>query len=101
MRNSWFPILKRGIFRPGKEIEGLSGGLRRYVAQASPKIDAARAEKDRFRMENRVTAINPAYSKLVRVYQRYKYKSPFYFPAKPVNDYYNFTCLPAYIFIIL
>jgi hypothetical protein len=51
MRHYWFPNRIRGIFRPGKEIEGLRGGVRRYAAQASPKIDAARAEKDRFRME--------------------------------------------------
>ena len=53
MRHYWFPIRKRGIFRPGKEIEGLRGGVHRYAAQASPKIDAARAEKDRFRMETK------------------------------------------------
>ena len=46
-----FPIRKGGIFRPAKEIEGLRGGVHGYAAQASPKIDAARAEKDRFRME--------------------------------------------------
>jgi hypothetical protein len=51
MRNYWFPIRKRGIFRSGKEIEGLRGGVRWYAAQANPKIDAARAEKDRFRVE--------------------------------------------------
>jgi hypothetical protein len=51
MRHYWFPIRKRGIFRSGKEIEGLRGGVRWYAAQANPKIDAARAEKDRFRME--------------------------------------------------
>jgi hypothetical protein len=53
MRHYWFPIRKRGIFRPGKEIEGLRGGVHRYAAQASPKIDAAMAEKDRFRMETK------------------------------------------------
>jgi hypothetical protein len=42
---------KRGIFRRGKEIKGLRGGVRRYAAQASPRIDAATAEKNRFRME--------------------------------------------------
>jgi len=51
MRHYWFPIWKRGIFRPGKEIKGLRGGVHRYAAQASPMIDAARAEKNRFRME--------------------------------------------------
>jgi len=51
MRHYWFPIRKRGIFRPGKEIKGLRGGVHRYAAQANPKIDAARAEKNRFRME--------------------------------------------------
>jgi hypothetical protein len=29
----------------------LRGGVHRYAAQASPQLDAARAEKDRFRME--------------------------------------------------
>jgi len=51
MRQYWFPIRKRGIFRPGKEIKGLCGGVRWYAAQANPKIDTAKAEKDRFRME--------------------------------------------------
>jgi hypothetical protein len=46
------PVRKRGVFRPGKEIEGLRGGIRWwYAAQASQKIDTAGAEKDRFRME--------------------------------------------------
>ncbi|MGO9416268.1 MAG: hypothetical protein ACLP51_14160 [Syntrophobacteraceae bacterium] len=44
-------VRKVGIFRTGKEIEGLRGGVLGYVAQASPKIDAARTEKDPFRME--------------------------------------------------
>ena len=51
MRNYWFPIRKGGIFRPGKEIKGLRGGVHRYAAQVSPKIDAARAEKNPFRTE--------------------------------------------------
>ncbi|MGD0398814.1 MAG: hypothetical protein ABSC04_07865 [Syntrophobacteraceae bacterium] len=55
-----FPIRKGGIFRPAKEIEGLRGGVHGYAAQASPKIDAARAEKDPFRMETR-PVLNPAY----------------------------------------
>jgi hypothetical protein len=50
MRNYWFPIRKRVIFSPGKEIEGLCGGVHRYAAQANTKIDAARAKKDRFRL---------------------------------------------------
>jgi hypothetical protein len=53
MRHYWFPIRKRGFLRPGKEIEGLCGGVHWYAAQASPKIDATRAEKDRFRMETK------------------------------------------------
>jgi len=32
----------------------LRGGVHRYAAQASPKIDTARAEKDRFRMETKL-----------------------------------------------
>jgi hypothetical protein len=51
MRNDQFSIWKRAIFRPGQEIKGLRGGVRWYAAQASPKIDAARAEKGRFRMK--------------------------------------------------
>jgi len=43
--------LERGIFSPGKEIEGLCGGVHRYAAQAKPKIDAARGEKHAFRTE--------------------------------------------------
>jgi len=46
-----FPDRKEGIFRPGKEIKGLRGGILTYVAQASPQIDTARAEKHPFRME--------------------------------------------------
>ncbi len=44
-----FPIRKRSIFRAGKEIEGLRGGVLSYVAQTSPTIYAARAKKNRFR----------------------------------------------------
>jgi hypothetical protein len=52
MRNYWFPDWKRGFFCPGKKSKGLRGGVHRYAAQASLKIDTARAKKDRFRMEN-------------------------------------------------
>jgi len=48
-----FPIRKRGFFCPGKEIKGLCGGVHQYAAQLSLQIDAARAEKDRFRMETK------------------------------------------------
>jgi len=48
-----FPDRKEGIFRPGKEIKGLRGGILTYVAQASPQIDTARAEKHPFRMETK------------------------------------------------
>ena len=51
MRNYWFPIREGGIFRSGKEIEELRGGVHWYAAQARPKIDAAGAEKNPFRME--------------------------------------------------
>ena len=51
MRNSWFPDWKAEIFRYGKEIELLRGGIRLYAAQARPKIDAARAKKHPFRTE--------------------------------------------------
>jgi len=46
-----FPIRKGGIFRAGKEIKGLRGGVPLYAAQGIPTIDAARAEKNPFRME--------------------------------------------------
>ena len=49
-------VRKGGIFRPGKEIEGLRGGVRRYAAQGNPKIDTARAEKDPFRTETNLPA---------------------------------------------
>ena len=35
----------------------MRGGVHRYAAQASPQIDTARTEKDRFRMET--VAIHP------------------------------------------
>ncbi len=46
-----FSDWKRAIFRCGKEIKGLSGGVVLYAAQTSPQIDAATAEKGRFRMK--------------------------------------------------
>jgi len=49
--NYLFSIRKRAIFCHGQEIKGLRGGVHRYAAQASPKIDAAMAEKSRFRMK--------------------------------------------------
>ncbi len=49
--NKPFLIRKEGIFCPGKEIEGLRGGVLRYVAQAIAMIDTARAEKHPFRTE--------------------------------------------------
>jgi hypothetical protein len=58
MRHYWFPIWKRGIFSPGKKIKELRGDVHWYAAQASPKIDAARAEKDRFRMETTYLPFN-------------------------------------------
>jgi hypothetical protein len=42
---------KRGVFRHGKEIKGLRGGVHGYAAQASPLLDAAKAKKNRFRMK--------------------------------------------------
>jgi hypothetical protein len=53
MDTSWFSYGKRAIFRCGKEIKGLRGGAHRYAAQASLRIDAATAEKGRFRMKTR------------------------------------------------
>jgi hypothetical protein len=54
MRNYLFSIRKRAIFSHGQEIKGLRGGVHRYAAQAGLKIDAAMAEKGRFRMKTRV-----------------------------------------------
>jgi len=51
MRDEQFQIRKGGIFSPGKEIEGLRGGVHKYAAQENPKIDTARAEKDPSRTE--------------------------------------------------
>jgi hypothetical protein len=48
---------KRAIFHCGKEIKGLRGGVHRYAAQASLRIDAATAEKGRFRMKTRLEAV--------------------------------------------
>jgi len=66
---------KRGIFCPGKKlllakvdsegcpqgepsgrvkIKGLRGGVHRYAAQASQRIDTARAKKYRFRMKTKL-----------------------------------------------
>ncbi len=53
MRTYWFPDRKGGIFRPGKEIKGLRGGVLLYAAQARPRIDTARTEKNPFRRETR------------------------------------------------
>jgi len=51
METQLFSDGKRGIFHRGKEIKGLCGGVHRYAAQASLKIDAAMTKKDRFRMK--------------------------------------------------
>jgi hypothetical protein len=72
MRNYWFSIRKRGFFCPGQKlllakvdsegcpqgepsgrvkIKGLRGGVHWYAAQVIPQYDAARAEKDRYRMK--------------------------------------------------
>jgi len=45
-----FSDWKRAIFRCGKEIKGLCGGVVLYAAQISPQIDTATAEKGRSRM---------------------------------------------------
>jgi hypothetical protein len=44
---------KRGVFHHGQKIKELRGGVQKYAAQASPLIDAARVEKNRFRMKTR------------------------------------------------
>ncbi len=45
-----FSDWKQAIFRYGREINGLCGGVVLYAAQISPQIDTATAEKGRFRM---------------------------------------------------
>ncbi len=52
-----FSDWKRAVFRCGKEIKGLHGGVHRYAAQVSLQIDAATAEKSRFRMETNWLAV--------------------------------------------
>jgi hypothetical protein len=56
LSNYLFPVRKAGIFCPGKKlllykltakadkIKGLLGGVHWYAAQASPRIDAAKAD---------------------------------------------------------
>jgi len=51
MGTTEFSYGKREIFRRGKKIKGLRGGVHRYAAQTSLQIDAAMAKKDRFRMK--------------------------------------------------
>ncbi|MEN6622894.1 MAG: hypothetical protein ABFD50_15260 [Smithella sp.] len=42
---------KGGVFRYGKKIKELRGGVHMYVAQAMPQIDTAGAGKSPFRTE--------------------------------------------------
>ena len=65
MRIYWFSIRKRGFFRPGKKIKGLRGGVHSYAALVTPQIDAARAEKDRFRLKTNNTGNNRYYATVV------------------------------------
>jgi hypothetical protein len=51
MRKYQYPIRKAVIFCSVEEIEALRGGAYWYAAQASPLIDAARAEMHLFRTE--------------------------------------------------
>jgi len=46
-----FLIRKRAIFRCGKKIKHLCGGVVLYAAQSNAQIAAATAEKGRFRTE--------------------------------------------------
>jgi len=46
-----FSDWKRAVFRCGKDIKGLLGGVPRYAAQVNPQIDAATAEKSLFRVK--------------------------------------------------
>jgi len=56
VRKLWTPThkfsdWKQVIFRCGKKIKGLYGGVVLYAAQISPQINTATAEKGRFRMK--------------------------------------------------
>jgi hypothetical protein len=53
MRNYWFSDRKGGIFRSGKKIKGLRGGVHEYAAQVILQIDTARAEKNPFRTKTK------------------------------------------------
>ena len=57
MDKAQFSYGKRGIFRRVKEIKGLRGGVHWYAAQVSSKIDAAMAEKNRFRMKTSLVPV--------------------------------------------
>ncbi len=46
-----FSAWKRAVFRCGKDIKGLRGGVHRYAAQVSLQIDATPTEKSRLRMK--------------------------------------------------
>ncbi len=48
-----FSDWKRVVFRCGKDIKALRGGVHRYAAQVSLQIDTATAEKGRFRMKTK------------------------------------------------
>jgi hypothetical protein len=49
-----FSERKRAIFRRSKEIKPLGGGVVLYAAQPKVKVDAAMAEKDRFRLKTKL-----------------------------------------------
>ncbi len=56
---------ERAIFRCGKEIKDLRGGVVLYAAQTSPQIDAATAEKGRFQMKTNQVPQNVLYTRLL------------------------------------
>jgi len=55
MVTAQFSYGKRGIFRRGKKIKGLRGGVHQYATPVSLKISAAMAKKNRFRMKTKET----------------------------------------------
>jgi len=65
MGTCMFSDWKREIFRCGKDIKVLRGGVVLYAAQERPQIDAVTAEKGRFRMK---TSLRSTYGYIALFY---------------------------------
>ncbi len=59
-----FSDWKRAVFRCDKEIKGLRGGVYRCAAQVSRQIDAATAEKSRFKCKSYLTVTKTSFPAL-------------------------------------